>query len=576
MKNEIKNIHIVLIIMNSYENDKFNNIFDSKSAQLNIASNLGNGVFPVDIAQRAISKHDDSTRSSQKGWLDTITSMLNRFRFSKADPCMESGVFQKNWFRFSSKHNIKIHPQKSMNHHDISDDITTYIRCIFHDFRGPLNNISLGTEILMSSISTESEEFSTAKTIKESCLFLSEALDGFLNVNISDGTKIHDLQLNYQPFNIVGLIKKIQYILLFNIMEKKIELKYNINPLQEWVLGDYKHIQHVLMNLLSNAIKFSDKKSSIEIKLEGQLLDNNKQRVLVSIIDNNPFIPLDIKTHLFEKYNTSNDRDGTGLGLYICKKIIETHGGSIHHFNNSKNNTHGNIFQVELYLDICAASYNQMISTKCKAPNRNSSNSMIHDPHLFKKPEIKQNDIVVEKSSDKIESDNKHSRMFLQHKMDSSVVVNLNSEKQNTKIMVIDDSDLTRKFMVKMIQQNYSEYKIYEAIDGLDALIKMINYNEAGKKFSMLLVDNVMPNLNGELLSKILRGMGYQGLIIGITGNGLQQDINQYIENGADYVFIKPFTKSNMAMLIDFVKKEGYESKEGKTIVEKNGVLTWS
>jgi len=93
---------------------------------------------------------------------------------------------------------------------------------------------------------------------------------------------------------------------------------------------------------------------------------------------------------------------------------------------------------------------------------------------------------------------------------------------------------------------------------------------------SKILVDNVMPNLNGELLSKILRGMGYQGLIVGITGNGLQQDIDHYLENGADYVFIKPFTKSNLTALMDFIEREGYESKDDRVIVDNNGVLEWS
>jgi len=503
------------------------------------------------------SHESSSIPSSGDGWYRTIVNMF--------------------------KPKTKIQPQRSISHHDISDDITTYIRCIFHDFRGPLNNISLGTEILMSAVDRNSEEYSTAKTIKESCAFMSESLDGFLNVNRLDNIKIHDLQLNYQPFNIIGLIKKIQYILLFNIMEKKIELKYNITPLQEWVLGDYKHIQHVLMNLLSNAIKFSTPRTTIEIKLEGRVVEKCKQRVLISIIDQNPFIPEVVKSQLFEKYNTSNNQDGTGLGLYICKRIIETHGGAIYHFNNSKKNTHGNIFQVELVLDVCATSCNQLVSSKyMKMPIRGSLNSGISTgaPKETTQDIINQHDVVIDKpgdkSGDKSGSGKKNNRMLLQNRLESSVALNSNNGNQDTKIMVVDDSDLSRKFMVKLIQPVCPEYNIYEAVDGLNALIKMINFNETGKHISMLLVDNVMPNLNGELLSKILRGMGYQGLIVGITGNGLQQDIDRYLENGADYVFIKPFTKNNLMALMDFIKREGYESKDDRVIVDNNGVLEWS
>ena len=545
------------------------------------------------------SHESSSIPSSGDGWFRTIVNMFKPKTKTKIQP---RGSISHHDITDDIKPKTKIQPRgssinhhdisddiktktkiqsrgSSINHHDISDDITAYIRCIFHDFRGPLNNISLGTEILMSAVDRNSEEYSTAQTIKESCAFMSESLDGFLNINRLDNIKIHDLQVNYQPFNIIGLIKKIQYILLFNIMEKKIELKYNITPLQEWVLGDYKHIQHVLMNLLSNAIKFSAPRSTIEIKLEGRVVENCKQRVLISIIDQNPFIPEVVKSQLFEKYNTSNNQDGTGLGLYICKRIIETHGGAIYHFNNSKKNTHGNIFQVELVLDVCATSCNQLVSSKyMKMPIRGSLNSGISTsaPKETTQEVINQHDVVIDKSGDKSGSGRKNKRMLLQNILESSVMLNSNNGNQDTKIMVVDDSDLSRKFMAKLIQQFCPEYTIYEAVDGLNALIKMINFNETGKHISMILVDNVMPNLNGELLSKILRGMGYQGLIVGITGNGLQQDIDHYLENGADYVFIKPFTKSNLLALMDFIKREGYESKDDTVIVDNNGVLEWS
>jgi DNA-binding response OmpR family regulator len=65
-----------------------------------------------------------------------------------------------------------------------------------------------------------------------------------------------------------------------------------------------------------------------------------------------------------------------------------------------------------------------------------------------------------------------------------------------------------------------------------------------------------MPNLTGEFLTKILRCIGYQGLIIGITGNGLEEDVKQFLDNGADYIFIKPFTKRKLDKLLDFTKNK--------------------
>ena len=81
----------------------------------------------------------------------------------------------------------------------------------------------------------------------------------------------------------------------------------------------------------------------------------------------------------------------------------------------------------------------------------------------------------------------------------------------------------------------------------MNALLQIVGFNERiDQRISMCFVDNVMPHISGELLSKILRGIGYNGLIVGITGNGVEQDKQSFIDNGADYVFVKPFTAKNL------------------------------
>ena len=65
-------------------------------------------------------------------------------------------------------------------------------------------------------------------------------------------------------------------------------------------------------------------------------------------------------------------------------------------------------------------------------------------------------------------------------------------------------------------------------------------------------------------------------MIIGITGNGLEEDKERFLENGADFVFTKPFTKDKLDMLLLLLSKEGYESREGNKLYEKDGKLRWS
>ena len=484
---------------------------------------------------------------------------------------------------------------------DISNDITTYIRCLFHDFRGPMNNISLGIDVLLDSIEKNNNNYDILKNIKESCSFLSESLDGFLNIgNISD-FRNDNVNINLEPFNIVGMIKKIQYLLMFNAMKKKVHIKYNITILHEWVIGDYKNIQHVLMNLISNAIKFSTDGSTIIIQLKSFKSKNAKQHIVISVVDENGFIDKKIKKNLFKKYNTSDRINGTGLGLYICKRIIEMNGGKITHFNNNnfseffsitnsvKNIKNGNVFQIELFLDICRSSQTNVISERNNKMEKNEKNT---DNKLDMNNYIDISNNSFKDEAKRIESciteENNRSnngKMLMKEglsplKKNSISSINRifsdSKDKNSVNIMVIDDSDISRKLLIRLLENNCKNIKIFDSIDGLDALIKIVQFKDTNRhKISMILVDNVMPNLTGELLCKILRGIGYDGLIIGITGNGLKDDKERFLDNGADYVFIKPFNKDKLEMLLKFIKRNGYDSKQPLKINEITGELLW-
>jgi signal transduction histidine kinase len=80
--------------------------------------------------------------------------------------------------------------------------------------------------------------------------------------------------------------------------------------------------------LLSNAVKFNDKNG--EVFLSAERLDNE---VVVKVKDDGYGLNSDILPKLFTKFMTKSDR-GTGLGLYISKYIIESHGGTIKGENN--------------------------------------------------------------------------------------------------------------------------------------------------------------------------------------------------------------------------------------------------
>jgi signal transduction histidine kinase len=113
---------------------------------------------------------------------------------------------------------------------------------------------------------------------------------------------------------------------------KKEIMKISYQPQHIFVEADKARITQVISNLLNNAVKFTEEKGgNIHISIE-----NVDKQVLISVKDSGNGIDLEILPKLFSKF-TSKSYQGTGLGLFISKSIVEAHGGRIWAINN----THG-------------------------------------------------------------------------------------------------------------------------------------------------------------------------------------------------------------------------------------------
>jgi signal transduction histidine kinase len=96
------------------------------------------------------------------------------------------------------------------------------------------------------------------------------------------------------------------------------------------IKGDPRSLEQVFTNLISNAVDAMSKQGggTLAIKVGPVNLIPNLPQVEVTITDNGPGIPDDIRDHLFEPFVSNNPR-GTGLGLAITKQIVTAHRGSI-------------------------------------------------------------------------------------------------------------------------------------------------------------------------------------------------------------------------------------------------------
>jgi signal transduction histidine kinase len=106
------------------------------------------------------------------------------------------------------------------------------------------------------------------------------------------------------------------------------KLKYNTRSGSHNVtklICDKNKVIQIISNLISNAIKFSFKNGTITISKE---VSRDNQFIVISVIDRGSGIDPDLFPRLFSKFSTRSNH-GTGLGLYICKNLVEVQGGRI-------------------------------------------------------------------------------------------------------------------------------------------------------------------------------------------------------------------------------------------------------
>jgi len=201
-----------------------------------------------------------------------------------------------------------------------------FINIASHEMKTPTQAI-LGTSGLLQYYPEKKDEL--IEVIRRNAKRLQT-----LTSDILDVTRIESqtLKLEIERFNILELLSEVieEYTERIKSDSKNIKLIYDQKDTNHLLVeADKGRITQVLSNILNNALKFTN---------EGQIIvdaheNNDKKELIVSITDTGSGINRDIFTKLFSKFATKSSQ-GTGLGLYISKSIIEAHGGRIWAENN--------------------------------------------------------------------------------------------------------------------------------------------------------------------------------------------------------------------------------------------------
>jgi signal transduction histidine kinase len=195
-----------------------------------------------------------------------------------------------------------------------------------HEIRNPIQSILGLAEVMLSNKNLDAGHIEDLVRI----IIKNAKKIQILTDNILEAARIdsHLLTLNMEEFDLVELVKDLLKDLKNQIRDKKMSLFLKSNQESISLVADKMRLSQVFLNIINNAINVAQQ-GEIIVFLERQ--DDNT--VLVRITDNGPGIPSNLKDKIFNKFVTGS-KSGTGLCLYICKNIIEKHGGKIWADNN--------------------------------------------------------------------------------------------------------------------------------------------------------------------------------------------------------------------------------------------------
>ncbi len=211
-----------------------------------------------------------------------------------------------------------------------------FINIAAHELRTPIQPILGLTDIIYSKIE-DKEQHELLDIIMRNAYRLKRLSDNLLDV-----TKIESqsLMLKKEKLNLNVLISEVlkEYVNK-EVKQQMIKIGYDFRYTADIIVeADRDRLAQVIRNLIDNALKFTTIYNNQTIfvivdkkKEEGE----EKEQAIVSVKDTGEGIPKEILPKLFTKFTTSDSNTGTGLGLYICKNIVEAHDGKIWAENNS-------------------------------------------------------------------------------------------------------------------------------------------------------------------------------------------------------------------------------------------------
>lgn len=204
---------------------------------------------------------------------------------------------------------------------------SAFLAAMSHELRTPLNSIIGFTGIMLQGIvgPLNEEQRKQLGMVKDSSRHLLSLISDVLDISKIEAGQ---LEVAIEPFNMCEAIKKVVKTLTPMAEKKGLALVAEIAPEVNHIVSDQRRVEQILINIINNALKFTEKG---EVRVECRI---RNRWIETRVVDSGIGIKPEDMGKLFKEFQQieiglTRRYEGSGLGLSICKKLIEILGGEI-------------------------------------------------------------------------------------------------------------------------------------------------------------------------------------------------------------------------------------------------------